>query len=251
MTPEEERAKTKELLTKMERHVAMAAFIRPEPATPHSVINNGTASFLELPRGKFIITNHHVWDAYQEQRREVPGLRLAVMGAGYCRPVDISTAHLVDADEGLDLAVLRFEANDVIESVGKRFYIPKKWPLSSANDGDDVVAVGFPGHRKEPTSEFLRFESFLLGLKVLAVSDRKYMLGFVNPEPTIQQFSTRPLEKFVWGGISGSMVFRLDLETNQFHVVGFLHAAGEGLQASFFAGRADALQEDGTIRRER
>lgn len=84
---------------------------------------------------------------------------------------------------------------------------------------------------------------------MLAVSDRNCHLGFTNPEPIIQRFSPRPLEKFVWGGMSGSMAYRLDLETNQFHVAGFLHAAGEGLQASFFAGRADRLREDGTIRR--
>jgi hypothetical protein len=249
MTPEEERTKTKELLTKMERHVAMAAFVVPEPATPYSVINNGTASFLELPKGKFIITNYHIWDAFQQQRREVPGLRLAVMGEGYCRPVDITTAKLVDEDEGLDLAVLQFEANDVIEAVGKKFYVPKQWPLCPADDGGDMVVVGYPGNRKEPTQDYLRFESFLLGLTVLSVSDRKYMLGFVNPNPAIQQFSSRPIDAFTWGGMSGSMAYRLDLETNQFHVAGFLHAAGEGLQASFFAGRADVLQDDGKIRR--
>lgn len=240
---------TVDLLTKMGRHVAMAAFVLPEPATPHGVVNNGTASFLELPGGKFIVTNHHVWDAYEQQRSETPGLRLAVMGEGYTQPVDISTAELVDSDEGMDLAVLKFEATDVIESVGKSFHVPKRWPLTVAAEGEDVVLVGFPGHRKEPTTEFLRFESFLLGLKVLAVSDRKYLLGFTNPEPIIQQFTPRPMEKFVWGGMSGSMAYRLDLETNQFHVAGFLHAAGEGLQASFFAGRADCLREDGTIRR--
>jgi hypothetical protein len=139
---------------------------------------------------------------------------------------------LVDADVGLDLAVLRIGANDLIESVGKTFYIPKRWPLSPANDGDDMVAVAFPGHRREPTPEFLRFESWLLGLKVLTASDRKYMLGLVNPKPIIHQFSSRPIEKFVWGGIRGSMVYRLDFEANQFHVAGFLHAAGEGLQAT-------------------
>lgn len=249
MTPEDERTRTQELMTKLGRHVAMAAFVLPEPTTPAGVVNNGTASFLELPGGKFIVTNHHVWTAYTQQREDTPGLRLALMGEGYCRPVDISTAKLVDADEGLDLAVLRFEANDVIESVGKSFYVPKEWPLGVAAEGEDVVLVGFPGQRKEPTAEYLRFEAFLLGLTVLSVSDRKYLLGFTNPDPLVQQFSSRPLEKFVWGGMSGSMAYRLDLETNQFHVAGFLHAAGEGLRASFFAGRADRLCEDGTIRR--
>ena len=250
MTPEEERAKAADMMIKMGRHVAMAAFVLPEPTTPEGVIYNGTVSFLELPGGKFILTNHHVWDEFVRPLRETPGLRLVVMGEGYCRPVDISTAELVDSDESMDLAVLRFEANDVIESVGKRFYVPKRWPLDAACKGDDVIALGFPGNRKDPTAGYLHFDSVMINLKVLSVSDRKYMLGFTNPHPIIHQFSPRPLDQVRWGGVSGSMVYRHDLETNQFHVIGVLRAAGDGLHGSFFAGRADFLRDDGTIRRE-
>ncbi len=249
MTPEEERERSRQLLEKMGRHVAMATFVGAEPATPRDVTNNGTMSFLELPSGKFLVTNFHVWDAFREERKKVPGLRLAVTGDGFERPVVVSDAELVDEDEGLDLAVLRFEANDVIESVGKSFYKQKRWPLDTAKEGDDVALVGFPGNRKRPTETYLGFESVLLGLKVESVSDRKVRLRFLNPEPTVHWFSPRPVTEFRWGGMSGSMVYRLDPDLMQFFVTGFLHAAGEGLDAVFYMGRADAIQEDGRIRR--
>lgn len=249
MTPDEERARTRELMTQMGRHVAMAAFVLPEPATPAGVVNNGTASFLELPGGKFILANYHVWDEFARPRRVIPGLRLAVTGEGFTRPVDISTAELIDSDEGMDLAVLRFAANDVIESVGKRFYVPKRWPLDAARVGDDVVALGFPGSRKDPTPGYLHFESVMANWKVVSVSEGNYMFAFTNPNPIIHQFSSRSLDQIAWGGMSGSMVYRLDPDTNQFHVTGLLHAAGEGLQGSFFAGRVDCLTADGKIKR--
>lgn len=171
MTPEEERERTKILLEKMGKHVAMAAFLLPEPATPRDVINNGTISLLEFPSGKYLVTNHHVWDGYIAKKLEVPGLRLALMGEGYGRPVDISTAELVDGDAGVDLAVLRFEANDVIESVGKSFYVPKRWPMDTPEEGDDVAFVGFPGNRRFPNDGYLSFESVLIAMKVTSVSD--------------------------------------------------------------------------------
>ena len=42
----------------------MLAFVRGNPPTPQGVDNNGTASFVEFPKGKFIVTNHHVWDHF-------------------------------------------------------------------------------------------------------------------------------------------------------------------------------------------
>ena len=249
MPPEEQRVRTKILLERMSKHVAMAAFLLPVTDTTIEVINNRTISLIELPSGKYMITNYHVWDGYLAMKLESPGLRIALTGEGYSRPVDISSAELIDGDEGIDLAVLQFEANDLIESVGNSFYMPKRWPMDATVEGDEVAFVGFPGNRWFPNDNYLVFESFLMATKVTTVSDKKFRLGFENPEPFIEQFSTRPMEEFRWGGMSGSMVYRLDPDEMKFYVSGFLHAASEGLSASFFAARADLIQEDGTIRR--
>lgn len=247
MTDEQARALSRQKLEAMTCHVAMAAFVLPAPATSKDVINNGTMSFLETPKEKLLVTNHHVWDAYCSKKDEIPGLRLAIMGEGFGEGIDISSAELVDENEGYDLAILRFEANDIIESVGKSFYKPKRWPLDISNDGDDVLFTGYPGNRKKPLNGYLHFESVMLGMKVASRSDRKMLLRFENPKPELHLFSKYPVENYIWGGMSGSMVYRLEPNSSQFYVTGFLHAAGEGLNVNFYAGRADVIREDGTI----
>lgn len=114
------------------------------------------------------------------------------MSEGLERPVDISSAELVDEDQGYDLAILRFEANDVIGSIGKTFYEPNRWPLDDTFEGEDVVVVGFPGNRKEAKEWYLHIESVMLNLKVVSVSDRKLWLVFQNPTPEVMCFSDRP-----------------------------------------------------------
>jgi hypothetical protein len=108
--------------------------------------------------------------------------------------------------------------------------------------------VGFPGNRRFPNDDSLLFESVYLNLKVTSLNDRKVRLEFTNPKPDVVNYSAMPITDFRWGGMSGSMVYRLDPALQRFFVTGFLHAAGKGLEAIFYASRADLIQEDGTIR---
>ena len=226
----------------------MAAFVLPEPCGPEGVINNGTASLLELPKGKFIVTNEHVWDGYVETKLKHPGLRLVLMGQGICQPVDISSAELVDSDRDFDLAILRFERTDSIEGLGKTFYVPKHWPAKVASDGEEVVFAGFPGIRRRATHQYLRFESVMLSPNVESVADRKYLFRFSNPVPIVHKFSDGPDIEYAWGGMSGSMVYRLDPEDMKLDLTGFFCAAQGGLDGLFFATKA-LINDDGTINR--
>ena len=47
----------RQLQEKISHRVAMLAFVRGDPPTPQGVDNNGTASFVQFPKGKFIITS--------------------------------------------------------------------------------------------------------------------------------------------------------------------------------------------------
>jgi hypothetical protein len=60
MSDEEARENALRLQEKAGRRVAMLAFARGKFSTPEGVDNNGTASFIEFPKGKFIVTNFHV-----------------------------------------------------------------------------------------------------------------------------------------------------------------------------------------------
>ena len=247
MTAEQEKA-IQELTQRLSQHVAMVAFVSPGQQSLDTVVDNGTISLLNLPSGKFLVTSYHVWRSFVDMREDIPGSKLVLTGLGSSRPVDISDAELVDADDRIDLAVLKVEASDEIELVGKSFYVPKRFPLDVAVQDDETVLVGFPGNRREATAELLCLESVLLGLNVAGVTDRTLFLTFTNPKPTVHLFSSKPITEYRWGGMSGSMVYRYDPLLQHFFVTGFLHSATEGLCASFLASRADVIQADGTIR---
>jgi hypothetical protein len=215
MTNEQERELTRQLLCKMSKHVAMAGFVAPPARRATDVVNSGTVSLIDIRCGKVIVTNHHVWHGYCEEREKTDGLILAMFGEGLERPLNISSCELIDSDEGSDLAILRFAHPDFIESIGKSFYQPKRWPLDAPVSGDQVAFVGFPWNRRSATEDVFRHESVLLAPSVLAVNDRKMILAFNQQTLTKHEFSGRPVNELIWSGMSGSMVYRLDPDLNQ------------------------------------
>ncbi len=238
------------------RRVAMAAFVRGEPPSPEGADNNGTVSFLKLPGGKFLVTNHHVWDTFQAQRANDPSYKLALAGHGLVQPVDISDAELVSESRELDLCVLSYPA-DRIEGIGKEFCDPQGWPPRRTEDGDDVSVTGYPGMRRTPETMLhpqlgkvvpvLRHESVILYLHTEATSSRQGRLRFTSARPEVMLLSERPIDTFRWGGMSGSLVYRLDRVQNRFFPCGILHAAGEGPNATFYCTHLDFIRGDGTI----
>lgn len=256
MSEEEARSLLRQRLEKASRRVAIAAFVRGNPSTPAGADNNGTVSFLKLPGGKFLVTNHHVWDTFQAERANDPTYKLALAGQGLGQPVDISDAELVSENQDLDLCVLAYPP-DRIEAIGKEFCEPPVWPPPRTEESDDVSVTGYPGMRRTAETmhhpglsevvPVLRHESVILYLHTEATSSRQGRLRFRNPNPEVMELSERPIDVFRWGGMSGSLVYRLHWAQNSFLLCGILHAAGEGLDSTFYCTHLDFIQRDGTI----
>ena len=51
-------------------------------------------------------------------------------------------------------------------------------------------------------------------------------------------------QEYKWGGMSGSLVYRLDENDNLFKPCGIMHGARDGLDTAFFATHLDFIQED-------
>ena len=234
----------------------MLAFVRGEPLSPAGSDDNGTASLIELPGGKFVVTNHHVWSTFQDNRANEPSYRLLLTGQGFSQPVNVSDAVLVSEDRELDLCVLSYPP-DRIESMGKEFCKLTSWPPCRAGENDVVSVTGYPGMRRgaeemlhpelNEVIPILRYESILLCLHTEATSTRQARLCFASPNPEVVQLSDRPITEYRWGGMSGSLVYRLDPTANRFVACGILHSAGEGLDATFYATHLDVIQPNGTI----
>ncbi len=233
----------------------MLAFSGGDP-TPSGVDNNGTASFIELPGGKFVVTNHHVWYEFLHRRSNDSRSTLGLTGHGFSQALDFSGADLVSECHDLDLCVLSYPP-DRIESVGKEFCDLTNWPTQRACQNDDASVVGYPGMRRSAQEMMhpelnisvpvLWHEPIILYLNVEAVSLRQARLRFANPNPEVVQLSNRPINEYRWGGMSGSLVYRLDSTANRFVACGIMHAAKNGLQGVFYATHLDFIQADGTI----
>ena len=256
LTDEEANRLLRQRIIKASKRVAMLAFSRGEPSSPEEVNNNGTVSFIELPGGKFLVTNHHVWDTFRSCRANDATYKLALTGEGLVMPIDISDAVAVSESQELDLCVLSYPP-ERIEALGKEFCVPPSWPPARANDADDISMTGYPGMRRtvetmvhpqlNESIPVLWHESVILYLHADGVSSRQARLRFTNPNPEVMQLSNRPITEFRWGGMSGSLVYRLDPNQNRFLPCGILHAAGEGLDAIFYATHLDFIQPDGSI----
>lgn len=256
LTDDEARRLLRLRIEKATRRVAMAAFVRDEPPSPEGADNNGTVSLLKLPGGKFLVTNHHVWDTFQDQRANAPSYKLALAGQGLVQPVDISDAKLASESRELDLCVLSYPP-EYMEGIGKEFCDPQMWPPPRTEEGDDVFVTGYPGMRRTAEAMLhpklgqvvpvLRHESVMLYLHTEATSVRQGWLRFRSASPEVMPLSERPIDAFRWGGMSGSLVYRLDRAKSHFFPCGILHAAGEGLDATFFCTHLDFIRSDGTI----
>lgn len=256
LSDDEARHLLKLRLEKSSRRVAMGAFLRGEPSSPQGADNNGTISFIKLPGGKFMVTNHHVWDTFQIERANDSSYKLSLAGKGLIQPLDISDAELVSEDRDLDICVLAYPS-ERIEAIGKEYCELHDWLPSRAESGDDISVTGYPGMRRSAEEMFhpqlnrvvpvLRHESVILYLHAEAISARQARLRFTNPNPEVIQLSERPINNFRWGGMSGSLVYRLDANRSLFVPCGILHAAGEGLDAIFYCTHLEYIQADGTI----
>lgn len=236
------------------KRVAMAVFVRGD--TAESVDNNGTASLIQFPSSKLVVTNHHVWDQYRREHETDPDYRIALTGNGFSRPIDISDAEVVAESEQHDLCILSYSA-ERLEAAGKEYCVPPTWPPTRAKVGENIAIAGYPGMWRSPetvshptTGEIvsaLRHEICLLYLAVEAVSDSQIRCAFRSSNPETLMLSNRPVTEYRWGGMSGSLVYRYDDTEARFVPCGIFRAAGEGVNTVFYAAHLDLISEDGTL----
>ena len=237
------------------RRVAIAMCVKGDMAS--GVFDNGTVSFLRIDGNKLMVTNHHVWGAFQDYRSENQGCRLAIGGRGLTQPIDISNAVAIDTDPDLDLCVLKFPS-EPIETLGKEF-LDVQSPASRALVGDGVILAGFPGNRaavsqmQTPRSKYdhvFTHELVLLYMHVESVSDRKLLMRFRENKPEIQLFSEKPTQSYVWGGMSGSLVYRLNTDLDRWVPCAIFHSStSDGFEGYFCATHLDLINSNGSLNR--
>src|SRR4051794_1352727 len=102
-----------------------------------------------------------------------------------------------------------------------------------------VVLVGYPARERAELGGVLYHQDVMLQMEVTDVSNSgtNLLMQYTNPERILGKGARGPapgLDEYAWGGMSGSMVYRLDLSPNFLHVAGFFYKAQLGTNGCFF-----------------
>ncbi len=136
------------------------------PSREHPVVvNNGTASLLQLRDELLAVTCSHVIEGYRSVLAEDPRCLFAVANC-YFDPL----AQLVDEDKVVDAAVLRLtrEQGEMItrdsDGIGEAFYELTPQPPTPVKIDDFVAYGGFPGDLRQRASyDELNFGTYSSG----------------------------------------------------------------------------------------
>ena len=107
----------------------------------------GTASLLHIECGKVIVTNEHVWAAFQARKNVDPTCSLTLRSGRPAKDnVDLTGVRVLgkSEEENADLVVLQFPP-EPIEAIGKAYYDLRNRNIAQPKPGTHAEFWGFPG----------------------------------------------------------------------------------------------------------
>ena len=217
-----------------------------------NVISNGSFTYVGTHQMDLLVTCHHVWDGFLEERKKTPGLKLCgCFDDKY--PVPICTLpngkenKPIDQDKQLDIAT--FDMKPFAGYVGKKnYFFPNHLPHSIANINDAVAIIGCPGKQRIDLGHavgwgrqpYIGFISEINGFKIKV--DFSKMMS-LNRELTINPEDQKPAT----AGISGCpcFVFRPDYKP---YLIGFVTEHHIQFKNEVQITCANCINEDGTLK---
>jgi hypothetical protein len=245
---------SREFAEMLEKYAApftvMLTITAKENPTANDVINNGTGSLVYTGQKNLLITNHHVYNTFRVCRQTNPHAKLGMSGAHDSLFVDISDIEVLGLDKNLELAVFEMPPQYVFGR-GKLFYVPesKSWPPDRPAKGMKGVLIGYPGEGRQPDGGVLGASPLSVGLPIVSVSDRHFVMVDENQDIDIFVPEGQPaLTNF--GGISGSAVYAMPENLaepgGKMWLCGFAYEQSQS--GAIYAMHADYINADGTIK---
>jgi hypothetical protein len=237
----------------IEKYIApftvMLAVTKGQNPSPDQIICNGTGALVATGGGEFLVTNHHVYEAFLDAREKDHDAILIMSGAHGTKFLDNSSAVVTGRDKDVDLTVLRMPARYVINQ-GKMLMPHIPWPPRRPEPGMMAVVYGYPGQgRVTEGPTVLGVRAVSIGLPIASVSDRHFVLVDEGDEPSVL---VPPGQNVLtsFGGVSGSAVYVLVESTEstegELYLGGFIYEANDS--GMFFATHADHINADGAVR---
>jgi hypothetical protein len=232
----------------MLRHCAPVFFIPAVDSKPSEIVANGTIALLDTGEKLVLMTCNHVLDAFHEYKQKQGTGCLCTVFDGYVRrPIVIDENTVIDADQGVDLAV--FPAFPQSWPMGtKEFYRVERWPIPKAKVGDPISFIGFPGNARVTTDALGNFQYSSFGLTVSDVSDRKFVIRGDGPDRgRLEDNDGNLIQPIALRGMSGSPAYVRDKRAG-FQLAGFVQMGDSSSDDLFFT-HASVLNRDGSLRK--
>jgi hypothetical protein len=197
-------------MSKFPLRFAKAVFFGDPPSRrAPAMINNGTASLIDLGNGPLAITCSHVIATFRER---VQAGRPTVFQIGNCRLDPLS--QLISENMDLDLAAIKLRDDQAKEitsdgEIGSSFFHPVSWPPEPVVQGDFIAFGGFPGQwRLQLELDALEFGTYSSGASaVTTVGDHHFVSQFER-DYWVQTLNNREGDYLAdLGGLSGGPAF--------------------------------------------
>jgi hypothetical protein len=216
------------------------------PPGAQRIVDNGTGTLLNTRRAEFLVTSAHVHDGFLRYLDCDPTTRLLMSGDNGKPFEDISAAHVIGKDPGIDLVTLDV-CYPQVRPLGKMHFVVSEWPPPVAEKGMSGYLLGYPGLGRTMMNDIVGVPSLALAMPIVSSSDRHFILcdetgDIVRSIPN----GAPPLSHL--GGISGAAVYVRTTTpdgTESMFLGGFEYEAGG--DDLVFVAHAKHLNADGTI----
>jgi hypothetical protein len=207
------------------------------------VDNNGSFSLIDTGVKKLLVTNHHVVEGFRNAKREHGNMWMciSIREPGFSV---LDESWLIDSDGDTDLAT--FDITPLLNGeITKEFYSIPSASIASAEMGDRLLFLGFPGRSRR-----LSEGSVISGVEPCVIvanacSPKQIVSDISQLRYVDENGNLAPVPDAEHGGASGTPCF-LILAGGQIQLAGFVK---EGLSYLISIACASLIRADGTIDR--
>lgn len=223
--------------------------LKGDAATPQSVTNNGTVSFVDTGKTQLLVTCAHVIESYKEKKQSDPSMILSVGLPWVKSALTIRDEWIIECgNKKLDLATIQLPRADVIEEMGKRYFPAGSWPLSRIPSDGIAEVAGFQGEHRRVLPEGLEANISYICSPINSLSDRHFALQIEEANHRIVKVNPNLADIGALGGMSGGAAFSTNSGGIR-ELVGFVYS-GDWItekDAIIYVLHADLIREDGKL----
>ena len=207
------------------------------------VVTNGTAFFLQTPRTLMGITAAHVVTAHLRQKEITPHTVCHLGDIEF----DLAEA-LIDHGDRPDITTFRV-TEKLLANLKKQPITG--WPPTVPTPGKGILYAGYPGLQRQQV-ERREFSFGLYGANNVAHSvDGEKITAMVHHDRVVSTIGQKPPPEYDIGGMSGGPLATI-IESPTGLIswrLGGVISQGLTMADILYAARADAIQDDGCVRR--